>query len=109
MANNREVLANNIVDRFVKAISGTDKEQWLFNNPEDRIFIGKLSPQTKEETDYSSSSIIIKQISIEFRIPKKDIDNAVLRIYPQGNFFFRVLPHLEYFLRINQLMNSFEP
>ncbi|MDD4590636.1 MAG: helicase-related protein [Parabacteroides sp.] len=95
MANNREVLANNIVDRFVKAISGTDKEQWLFNNPEDRIFIGKLSPQTKEETDYSSSSIIIKQISIEFRIPKKDIDNAVLRIYPQGNFFFRVLPSLE--------------
>lgn len=93
MPNNREILAKNIIDRFVAAISGTDKEQWLFNNPEDRIFVGKLSPQSAE--DSFSSSVLIKQISVDFRIPKKDIDYAVLQIFPQGNFFFRVLPTLD--------------
>lgn len=93
MANNREILASNIIDRFVSAVSGTDKDQWLFNSPEDRIFVGKLSPQIAE--DSFSSSVLIKQISVDFRIPKKDIDTAILQIYPQGNFFFRVLPTLE--------------
>jgi hypothetical protein len=93
MANNREVLASNIIDRFVAAVSGTDKDQWLVNSPEDRIYVGKLSPQSKE-ADFSSS-VLIKQISVDFRIPKKDIDTAMLQIFPQGNFFFRVLPTLE--------------
>jgi len=93
MANNREVLATNIIDQFVAAVSGTDRDQWLVNSPEDRIYVGKLSPQS-EEADFSSS-VLIKQISVDFRIPKKDIDNAVLQVYPQGNFFFRVLPTVE--------------
>ena len=49
MANNREILAENISKRFVDAISGTDREQILVYNPEDRIYVGKLSPQSKEE------------------------------------------------------------
>lgn len=93
MSNNREVLARNIIDRFVDAVSGTDKEQWLFHNPEDRIYVGKLSPQSA--SDSFSSSVLIKQISVDFRIPKEDISAAELQIYPQGNFFFRVLPSLE--------------
>ncbi len=93
MPNNREILAKNIIDRFVASVSGTDKEQWLFNSPEDRIYVGKLSPKSAE--DSFSSSVLIKQISVDFRIPKKDIDDAVLQIFPQGNFFFRVLPTLD--------------
>lgn len=93
MPNNREILANNIIDRFVAAVSGTDKEQWLFNSPEDRIYVGKLSSHSAE--DSFSSSVLIKQISVDFRIPKKDIAYAVLQIFPQGNFFFRVLPTLD--------------
>ncbi len=99
--NNREVLAKNISERFVKAISGNDTEQFLEYNPEDRIYVGKLSPQSKE--DGFSSSVLIKQISVDFRIPKKDIDVAKIIIYPQGNFFFRVVPTLkqqqEYFVK----------
>ena len=76
MPNNREVLARNIIDGFVAAISGTDKEQWLFSSPEDRIYVGKLSPQSAE--DSFSSSVLIKQISVDFRIPKKDIGVAEL-------------------------------
>lgn len=101
MANNREILAENISKRFVDAISGTDREQILVYNPEDRIYVGKLSPQSKEE-DFSSS-VLIKQISVDFRIPKSDVDKAELLVYPQGNFFFRVVPtyeqQCEYFVR----------
>lgn len=93
MANNREGLAKNIIDRFIAAVSGTDKEQWVFHSPDDRIYVGKLSPQSA--SDDFSSSVLIKQISVDFRIPKKDINVAVITIYPQGNFFFRVLPTLE--------------
>lgn len=93
MANNREILASNIIDRFVAAVSGTDRDQWLVNSPEDRIYVGKLSPQSAE-ADFSSS-VLIKQISVDFRIPKTDIGSAVLQVYPQGNFFFRVLPTFE--------------
>ena len=99
--NNREVLAENISKRFVAAISGIDKSQIIEYNPEDRIYVGKLSPQ-KKEADFSSS-VLIKQIGVDFRIPAADIDTAVLHIYPQGNFFFRVIPTLsqqqEYFLK----------
>jgi hypothetical protein len=109
MINNREVLAKNIIDRFVAAVSGTDKEQWLFNSPEDRIYVGKLSPQSAEGS--FSSSVLIKQISVDFRIPKKDISVAILQIYPQGNFFFRVLPTLEqqreFFLK--NFISTFNP
>ena len=101
MANNREILAQKISKRFVDAISGTDREQILFYNPEDRIYVGKLSPQSKEE-DFSSS-VLIKQISVDFRIPKSDVDKAELLVYPQGNFFFRVVPtyeqQCEYFVK----------
>lgn len=113
MANNREIIAKEIADRFISSISGTDKKQWIFHNPEDRIYVGKLSPQSTQ--DSFSSSVLIKQISVDFQIPKKDINAAVLQIYPQGNFFFRVLPTLEqqreFFLKnfISTFSSTFKP
>lgn len=101
MSNNREILAENISKRFIDAISGTNNTQILEFNPEDRIYVGKLSPQSKE--DSFSSSVLIKQIGVDFRIPKSDIDVAELIIYPQGNFFYRVIPTFnqqrEFFLK----------
>lgn len=101
--NNREILASNIAQRFINKISGNDKKQILEYNPEDRIYVGKLSPQCANEDSPFGSSVLIKQISLEFNIPAADIDTAMLKIYPQGNFFFRVIPTLEqqqtYFLK----------
>ena len=101
MSNHRELLARGIAQRFITAISGTDKQQLVFYNPEDRIFVGKLSPQNT--ADSFSSRVLIKQLGVDFRIPKQDVDQARLAISPQGNFFFRVLPTLqqqqEFFLR----------
>ena len=89
MANNRELLAREIVDRFVASISGTYKEKIIQYNPNDRFYVGKLSPQSSSEA--FTSSVLIKQISLNFRIAKTDVDDVELDIYPQGNFFFRIL------------------
>lgn len=93
MANNREILASEIVKRFVASISGTQSDTIYNQNPNDRIYVGKLSPQSA--SDSFSSSVLIKQISVSFRIKKTDIDNAEIDIFPQGNFFFRILPSYE--------------
>ena len=88
MANNRELLAREIVDRFIASISGTHVDTIVNFDPNDRIYVGKLSPQS--ESDSISSSVLIKQISVNFRVPKIDIGCAELDIFPQGNFFFRI-------------------
>lgn len=93
MASNRELLAQEITKRFVSAVSGTDKKQWLYHSPEDRIFVGKLSPRSSSNS--FSSDVCIKQIRVDFCIPKKDIGIAEIDIYPQGNFFYRVIPTFE--------------
>ena len=91
--NNREILAKEIVNRFIGSISGSNAKRILKYNPNDRIYVGKLSPQSS--ADSFSSSVLIKQISVDFRVRKEDRDTATLNIYPQGNFFFRVLPTYE--------------
>ena len=93
MVNNRELLAREIVDRFVASISGTHLDKIVKYDPNDRIYVGKLSPQSTEEA--FSSSVLIKQIGVNFRVPKTDIETVKLDIFPQGNFFFRILPTYE--------------
>lgn len=93
MPTNREVIANEIVKRFIDEISGTEEQQILYKNPNDKIYVGKLSPQSS--SDAFSSSVMIKQISVDFRIPKEDISSAIIRIFPRGYFFYRVMPSLE--------------
>ena len=90
MAGNRELLAQEIVNRFIASISGTNIDQIRGDNPNDRIYVGKLSPH--KDSNAFSSSILIKQISMDFRIPNEDLKTAQIDIYPQGNFFFRILP-----------------
>ena len=93
MVANRELLAREIVDRFVASISGTNVDTIVKYDPNDRIYVGKLSPRS--DSDSFSSSVLIKQISVNFRVPKAEINQAELDIFPQGNFFFRILPSFE--------------
>ena len=71
MGNNREALARGIAERFIGAISGTDREQIVLYNPEDRIYVGKLSPQSG--SDSFSSNVLIQQISVDFRIRQRGL------------------------------------
>ena len=56
MANNRELLAREIVDRFVASISGTKVDTIIGYNPNDRIYVGKLSPQSESCLLYTSDA-----------------------------------------------------
>ena len=93
MANNREILAKEITNRFISDISGATSNIIVDHNPNDKIFVGKLSPQS--EANSISSSILIKQISVDFKVPRKDLEKIKIDIYPQGNFFYRILPTFE--------------
>ena len=91
--NNRDLLAKEIVKRYIALISGTNEKQIIKYNPNDRIYVGKLSPRSS--ADAFSSSVLIKQISVDFRIEKESLPSAELEIFPQGLFFYRVLPSYE--------------
>lgn len=93
MENNRKVLAKEIVDRFIASISGAKIDTIVGYDPNDRIYVGKLS--SKSTSDAFSSSVLIKQIGANFRVSKKDIENIELDIFPQGDFFFRIIPTYE--------------
>ena len=93
MLNNRELLAREIAERFVASISGTKSDTIIGYDPNDRIYVGKLSPQSASDT--FSSSVLIKQIGMSFRVSKADIEHIELDIFPQGNFFFRIIPTYE--------------
>ena len=93
MSNNRELLAQEIVKRFVASISGTEIDTIVGYNPNDRIYVGKLSPQSASDT--FSSSVLIKQIGVNFRVSKADMDNLELDVFPHGNLFFRIIPTYE--------------
>ena len=93
MSNNRELLAREIAERFVASISGTKSDTIIGYDPNDRIYVGKLSPQSASDT--FSSSVLIKQIGMSFRVSKADIEHIELDIFPQGNFFFRIIPTYE--------------
>ena len=93
MSNNRELLAREIAERFVASISGTKSDTIIGYDPNDRIYVGKLSPQSASDT--FSSSVLIKQIGMNFRVSKADIEHIELDIFPQGNFFFRIIPTYE--------------
>ena len=93
MGNNRQILASEIVNRFVDEISGNGKERIMYNNPNDCIYVGKLSPQSA--SDAISSNVMVKQISIDFKLKREEISQAELEIFPQGYFYYRILPTLE--------------
>lgn len=92
MSNNRELLARDIARRFTEKISGDNEMQFVGQNPEDKIFVGKLSPRSSN-SDFKSS-VLIKQIGVNFRVDKGSLASAELEIQPKGFFFYRAIPTL---------------
>lgn len=90
---NKALFAKQIVQDFTKKITGEDEERVVGINPEDKFFVGKLSP--KQENDISSSKTFINQIGLDFVINKEELNSATLLITPQGEFYYRVIPTLK--------------
>lgn len=93
----RELFAAKILSDFRSSITGNEEFRIVGANPEDRFFVGKLiSTHNGEETTSAiSSKSFIKSVGFDFYIAEEDLDAAILNIYPQGDFYYRVYPTLE--------------
>lgn len=91
-----EVFAEKVLSEFKSSINGDNVERIVGSNPEDKFYVGKLISVNDEdaETMFSSKSFI-ESIGIDFYLKEGDINNAKLRIYPQGDFYYRTYPLLE--------------
>ena len=93
----REVLTERLLDDFKSEITGKKVNRVVGINPEDVFFVGKLMSINDEEGKNKafSSKTFIESISLDFYIDENEIDDAVLHIFPQGDFYYRVYPTVE--------------
>lgn len=90
---NKEIFLENLVKQFTSKVTGINERRVVGRSPEDKFFVGKLSPKNSESNEFSSK-IYINQIGVEFLIKKEDISKAKIKISPRGEFYFRVNPTL---------------
>lgn len=91
---NKTIFMNRILDEFVLKIQGADNNKVIGNNPEDVIFVGKLSPRDVENSDLSSQTNI-SRIGVDLFVKSESIKDGKIIITPKGDFFYRVFPSLE--------------
>lgn len=92
----RELLAEQILNDFKDAITGNGIERIVNENPEDKFYVGKLiSINDDDDSTFFNSKTFIESIGVDFYIPVENIDKAKLRLFPQGDFYYRVYPTLD--------------
>lgn len=91
----REKLAVNILNKFKGKITGNDADFIVGENPENRYFVGKLLPISAGNTSSFGSDVFIESIGTDFYIKKTALSNARIKVYPQGDFYYRAYPTLE--------------
>lgn len=111
MANNYNILANYIVSKYSKRISGSDIEEYLIGeNPSERVMVGMLAENRVENSlngTYKENSETrfesIPSISLTF-VVKKGSEGSI-HIIPEGLLFYTVKPDyekiIEHILRIH--------
>jgi len=86
--NNREILAKNISEKFISAISGNDKKQILEHNPEDRIYVYLGFPIFLED-EFSKKNYIVgniycvthwRTISIKWNIRYRNCNSTFINV-----------------------------
>lgn len=95
LANAREKLASAILEDFKGRITGDSVPFIIGENPENRFFVGKLSPGAEERDKGFGSDVRISSIGVDFNIHEKDYRMAKLIVYPRGDFYYRAYPTLE--------------
>ena len=93
----REILTQQLLDDFKSEITGEKLTRISGTNPEDAFFVGKLMSIHDEEgkSRAFSSKTFIESISLDFYVDASEIENAVISIFPRGDFYYRVYPSLE--------------
>lgn len=92
----RQLLSTAILQNFVGRITGTGLERIIGSNPENVLLVGKLmSTNDAEGQNSNSSKTFIESIGVDFYVAENDINDAIIKLFPQGNFYYRALPTIE--------------
>ena len=98
MANNYNILADYIVNKYVERISGEDiEETFVDDSPADRVMVGMLAENRMEQRfdgGYAENSTTrfesVPSISVSFAVKKNPL--GVLKVVPKGLLFYTVEP-----------------
>ena len=92
-----EIITKQILEDFKHEITGEKISRVVGHNPEETFFVGKLMSINDEESKNKafSSKTFIESISVDFYVKEEEIKDAIVNIYPRGDFYYRVYPSLE--------------
>lgn len=92
----RQLLSTAILQNFVGRITGAGLNKIIGSNPENVLLVGKLmSTNDVEGKNSNSSKTFIESIGVDFYVSENDLNYAVIKLFPQGDFYFRAIPTLE--------------
>ena len=87
-----KIFAEKITQEFIEKLTGEGISRIEGKVPEDQFVVGQLSPGSANMDSYISSRVVINGVGVNFTIPKKDLDQAILEVHLCGNWFYRVYP-----------------
>ena len=86
----RQLLSTAILQNFVGRITGAGLDRIVGSNPENVLLVGKLmSTNDADGQNINSSKTFIESIGVDFYVAEKEMDNAVIKLFPQGDFYYR--------------------
>lgn len=92
----RQLLSKAILKNFIGRITGAGRNRIVASNPENVLLVGKLmSTNDSDVQNANSSKAFIESIGIDFQILADKMEDAVIHLTPQGDFYYRVIPTLE--------------
>lgn len=92
----RQLLSTAILQNFVGRITGAGLDRIVGSNPENVLLVGKLmSVNDADGENINSSKTFIESIGVDFYVAEKEMDNAVIKLFPQGDFYYRAVPTIE--------------
>lgn len=92
----RQLLSTAILQNFVGRITGAGLDRIVGSNPENVLLVGKLmSINDADGENINSSKTFIESIGVDFYVAEKERDNAVIKLFPQGDFYYRAVPTIE--------------
>lgn len=92
----RQLLSTAILQNFVGRITGAGLDRIIGSNPENVLLVGKLmSTNDTEGQNSNSSKTFIESIGVDFYVSENDINDAIIKLFPQGDFYYRALPTIE--------------
>lgn len=94
LSKSREIFAAEILEKFKGKITGSTDEPVVGENPENKFFVGKLLTKSNDETSYGSD-VFIESVGMDFYITNEQIQNAKIKVFLRGEFYYRIYPTLE--------------